>query len=470
MKQNEVKVVLDTPEKIKKSIFRAYDIRGIVGEDLNENVAYNVGRALATEAQALGQSSIIVGRDARESSPSLQAALTFGIMASGVDVIDIGVVPTPVVYFATKTLSTQSGVMITGSHNPAGYNGIKMVLGGNTLTTDKVAALYDRIQAQDFTEGQGSLSEAAVIDDYLADIQSRITLKRPLKIVVDCGNGVAGLTASRLYKALGCEVVELYCELDGSFPNHHPDPSVADNMVDIQAAVVAEKADCGLAFDGDADRVGVVTDQGEIIWPDRLTMLLAEDVLSRKPGSDILFDVKCSNQLANHITACGGNPVMWKTGHSILKGKMIEMDAPMAGELSGHIFFQEDWYGFDDGVYVGARFMQVLAMQNKTADALFATLPNNVNTPEIKVGIADDKKFDFVDRLVAASQFEEATVTTIDGLRVDFSDGWVLVRPSNTTPCLTVRFEATTIERLEALQADWRQRLLAIDDTLDVPF
>jgi phosphomannomutase / phosphoglucomutase len=460
----------DIANNIAPGVFRAYDIRGIVDEGMNESLVYFVGRAFATAARAVDELQVVVGYDARESSEPYQKAMCQGLRDGGMDVINIGVVPTPVLYFATHHTSARSGVMITGSHNPSNYNGIKMVLAGKTINTDAIQSLYKRIVDEDFSHGKGSYSQETVVDAYIDTIVDRIHLERPLKVVVDCGNGVGAITASRLYKALGCEVVELFCEVDGRFPNHHPDPTVVENLQTLIETVKQEKADIGLAFDGDADRLGVVTDRGDIIWPDRYLMLLAQDVLSRNPGASIPFDVKCSSNLARVIEEAGGMPVMWKTGHSILKAKMFDLDAPMAGELSGHVFFQENWFGFDDGVYVGARLLDILAKRPDPASAVFAALPDNVNTPELKVPVGEDDKFDVVTNLVNSFDYQGGIATTLDGLRVDYSDGWFLVRASNTTPCLTVRFEANTSERLEALKKSVRDALMALDSSLVIPF
>ncbi len=465
---------LDIQEQAKllREIFRAYDIRGVVDEQLTSDVVYAVGRAFAAEAKLKQQTQVIVGYDARPSSPAFKQALCNGLMQGGMDVIDIGLVPTPGLYYATNKLSTNSGIMITGSHNPSNYNGIKMVLAGKTINTDAIDRLYQRVIDEDFTEGEGSYAQAEVLDDYINDIAGRLNVVRPLKVVIDCGNGMAAVTAPKLFKQMGCEVVELYSDVDGTFPNHHPDPTVEENMVDLIAAVKSHKADIGFGFDGDADRMGVVSNQGDIIWPDRLMMCFADDMLQKKPGATIVFDVKCSSNLARVISDKGGRALMWKTGHSILKAKMIDEDAALAGELSGHIFYREGWYGFDDGVYVAARMCDIISKQNQTVTDLFAQYPDSINTPEIKVNVPEAEKFALVDRLIQSmGNVDQATVTTLDGIRIDYDDrAWVLVRASNTTPCLTVRFEAADQQRLEGLQALIREKLLAIDSQLDVPF
>lgn len=459
-----------TKMQLDKSVFRAYDIRGIVGEGLTEDVVYQVGRAFASECQRLGETSVIVGYDGRPSSDGFQKALCRGLMESGVDVINIGLVPTPVLYYATQTLQTRSGIMITGSHNPSNYNGIKMVLAGKTLTAGAIQVLYQRIVNQDLTVGQGQQQRDCVLARYLDCICGRVQLARPMKIVVDCGNGMASVTACQLFERLGCEVIPLYAEVDGRFPNHHPDPTILENMQDLMQRVIAEKADVGLAFDGDADRLGVVTNTGELIWPDRVMMLLAEDTLARCPGAKIVFDVKCTSHLAHVIEQKGGQPIMWKTGHSILKAKMFEEEAPLAGELSGHIFYREGWFGFDDGVYVGARLLEILSKKSQSSAEIFAAYPDSINTPELKVMVPEDEKFALVDRLIARVSFPGAQANTVDGLRVDFADGWALVRASNTTPCLTVRFEAKDQATLDRIAGQMRQELLAVDATLTLPF
>lgn len=461
------------PRKIPADVFRAYDIRGSVDpENITPDLAYAIGLAVGAEARGRDEHSIIVGRDGRLSGPQLHAALCAGLLASGLNVVDIGLVPTPLVYYATYRFGITAGVMITASHNPGHHNGFKVVLKGKTLTTTDIADLSQRIIEQRFVSGQGQLSTmACVIEDYIRYVTERISLSRPLKIVVDCGNGVPGLVAPALYRALGCEVVELYCDLDGHFPNHHPDPLVPENLEKLIERVRLEKADLGLAFDGDGDRLGIVTEQGEIIWPDRQMMLFSQDVLAQHPGAMIIFDVKCSRFLPMVIEQAGGKPLMWRTGHSIVKNKMLEVGAILAGEMSGHIFFKDDWFGFDDGLYVGVRLLQILSRQNKSASAVFAALPNSVNTPELKLAMAEDKKAGFMARLLEQASFgADAQKITIDGLRVDFPYGWGLVRPSNTSPYLTLRFEADTVENLEKIKNLFRQQLLAIEKNLILPF
>jgi phosphomannomutase/phosphoglucomutase len=456
---------------IPQSVFRAYDIRGIVTDQLTPDMVYTIGLALGAEAEARGQKHLVVARDGRLSGPILFAALTRGLMDSGRHLIDIGIVPTPVLYFATHWLKTQSGVMLTGSHNPSNYNGIKTILNGKTLAEQDIQNLYQRIVQRHFIyEDGGTIESKDICQDYIERIASDVKLDRPLKIVVDAGNGVTGKLAPLLFRRLGCEVIEKFCEIDGHFPNHHPDPSVMANLQDLQQTVLSQHADVGLAFDGDGDRLGMVTDQGKIIWPDRQMMLFARDILSRLPGAEIIFDVKSSRYLPQVISQAGGKPLMWKTGHSLLKAKLHERGAPLAGELSGHIFFKERWYGFDDGLYAGARLLEILSHDSRSADQVFAALPDSINTPELKAPLAEDKKIAFMQQLIRDAVFPNAELNTIDGLRVDFADGWGLVRVSNTTPCLTIRFEADDEAALARIQERFRAQLLAVDQHLVLPF
>jgi phosphomannomutase / phosphoglucomutase len=467
--------VYHIPPHIPRDIFRAYDIRGPVNpQHLTPDLAYAIGLAIGAEALERQEHTVIVGRDGRLSGPLLHHALCAGLLASGIHITDIGVTPTPLMYYATFRFAVASGVMVTASHNPGDHNGFKIVLQGKTLTTEDIAGIYERIVERRFVyaavAGQKS-TLACIIDDYIHYIHERIVLQRPLKIVVDCGNGVPGLVAPALYRALGCEVVELYCEVDGRFPNHHPDPLVPENLTALIERVRLEKADLGLAFDGDGDRLGVVTDQGEIIWPDRQMMLFSQDVLAKNPGATIIFDVKCSRFLPVIIEQAGGRPLMWRTGHSIIKNKMLAIGATLAGEMSGHIFFKDDWFGFDDGLYVGVRLLQILSRQNLSAAQVFAALPNSLNTPELKIAMDEDKKAGFMAQLLQSADFGAAAQKiTIDGLRVNFPYGWGLVRPSNTSPCLTLRFEADTPADLETIKALFRQQLLAIEKDLVLPF
>ena len=445
--------------ELSRDIFRAYDIRGIVGETLTAEGVQVIGRAISSEALARGVDSLCIGYDGRHSSPDLAGALARGVMVAGCNVIHVGAVPTPVLYFATHELQTGSGVMVTGSHNPANYNGLKIMLGGETLSGEAIQKLYQRIQTGDFASGQGNQSSEDVRRAYLDRILGDIAVAAPLKVVVDAGNGIAGELGPMLIEELGCEVVPLYCDVDGDFPNHHPDPGKPANLTDLIARVESEGADIGLAFDGDGDRLGVVTDSGKIIWPDRLMMLFARDVVSRNPGTDVLYDVKCSRRLAGVISEAGGRPIMWKSGHSLMKAKMKETGALLAGEMSGHIFFGERWYGFDDGLYSAARLLEILGVEDRRSDEVFEDFPDDISTPELNVEVTDSAKFDIIARLGEAGDFGDGNISTIDGIRVDYADGWGLCRASNTTPALVLRFEAETEEALERIKSVFREQL-----------
>ncbi|NVJ58942.1 MAG: phosphomannomutase/phosphoglucomutase [Gammaproteobacteria bacterium] len=458
------------PVEVSPSIFRAYDIRGIVDKHLSADVVREIGKAIGSEAFDRGEQKIVVARDGRLSGPTLIEALKEGLKASGRDVVDIGEVPTPILYFATNFLDTRSGVMLTGSHNPSNYNGLKIVIAGETLAEDGIRNLYKRIKQGEFVSGKGTEETRNLVPDYLGQITSDVALAQPLKVAVDCGNGVAGAIVPRLLQGLGCEVVGLYCDVDGNFPNHHPDPSKPENLKDLIEMVKSEEADVGLAFDGDGDRLGVVTSDGTIIWPDRQMMLYAIDVLSRNPGADVIFDVKCTKHLPKVIASHGGRPVMWKTGHSLIKAKMKETGALLAGECSGHIFFKERWYGFDDALYTAARLLEILAGDVRSSTEVFESLPNAEVTPELNVPISDSRKFDFVKKLSKLGQFPKGQVITTDGIRVDFDDGWGLVRASNTTPNLVIRFEADSQEGLNRIQELFRDQIMAIDSSLQLPF
>ena len=451
-------------------IFKAYDIRGVVDKALSEDVVTRIGQALGTEALSLGQRSIIIGRDGRLSGPRLVKALSEGIMSAGCDVVDVGMAPTPAIYFATFHLGTQSAVAVTGSHNPPDYNGLKIVIDGETLSGESIQQLRERIEEGNLISGQGSTESLNVVPDYIERIRSDVHVDRPLKVVLDCGNGVAGAVAPQLLRDLGCEVTELFCEVDGNFPNHHPDPSKPENMEDLIAAVRGQQADIGLAFDGDGDRLGVVTTEGSIVWPDRILMLFAADVLERNPGGKIIYDVKCSRFLDGIIREHGGEPLMWKTGHSFIKAKIRESGALLAGEMSGHIFFKERWYGFDDGLYSAARLLEVLGKDARLPTEVFAALPDSVNTPELNISMQEGEPPRFMDRLMASAHFENARVHTIDGLRVDFPDGWGLVRASNTTPVLVLRFEADDEAALARIMGEFRRVMLQVKEDLKLPF
>jgi len=453
-----------------REIFKAYDIRGIVGVTLTTEVCRLIGRAIGTRARELGQTRVAIGRDGRLSGPELSRALAQGLQASGVDVIDVGCVATPMLYFATFHLQTGSGVMITGSHNPPEYNGLKMMIAGETLAGDAIQNLRQRIEADSLASGSGGFSEADIAEAYLARIVSDVKLARPLDIIVDCGNGVPGAFAPELYRRLGCKVRELYCEVDGSFPNHHPDPSQPENLHDLIAALAHGNEALGLAFDGDGDRLGVVTRNGKIIYPDRQLMLFAADVLSRNPGAKIIFDVKSTRNLFTWIRNHGGEPVMWKTGHSLIKAKMKESGALLAGEMSGHMFFKERWYGFDDGLYAGARLLECLSGV-ADLDAELARLPDSVNTPELQIKLAEGENYALIERLRKNARFDGAReIIDIDGLRVEYPDGFGLARASNTTPVVVLRFEADDAQALARIQNDFRKVLREAQPNADLPF
>ena len=456
--------------EISRDIFRAYDIRGIVGETLTAEGVREIGRAIGSEALDRGVDSLCIGYDGRHSSPELADALARGVMATGCHVIQVGAVPTPVLYFATHELQTGSGVMVTGSHNPANYNGLKIMLAGETLSGEAIEKLYRRVQTGDFASGQGSQSNEDVRRAYLDRIVGDIAVAAPLKVVVDAGNGIAGELAPMLIEELGCEVVPLYCDVDGDFPNHHPDPGKPANLADLISRVKSERADIGLAFDGDGDRLGVVTNSGKIIWPDRLMMLFARDVVSRNPGADVLYDVKCSRRLAGVISEAGGRPIMWKTGHSLMKAKMKETGALLAGEMSGHIFFGERWYGFDDGLYSAARLLEILGIEDRHSDEVFEDFPEDISTPELNVEVTESTKFGIIARLAESGEFGDGNLSTIDGIRVDYADGWGLCRASNTTPVLVLRFEAETEDALERIKTVFREQLQKVAPDLVADF
>lgn len=456
---------------VDRSIFRAYDIRGVLGKTLDENVARLLGQSIGTVMAERGLQEIVVGRDGRLSGPELSNALIEGLRLAGRDVIDIGMAPTPVVYFASYQLQTGSCVAVTGSHNPPDYNGFKIVLGGETLSGDAIEDLYFRIVDSLLDgDGNGGLQSIDVAPDYISRIASDIQLERPLKVVVDAGNGVAGAIAPQVLEAVGAEVIPLYCEVDGDFPNHHPDPSDPHNLVDLEHFVKKFDADIGLAFDGDGDRLGVVTKQGEVVFPDRLLMLFARDVLTRNPGATIIYDVKCTGHLAGQILRNGGSPVMWKTGHSLIKAKMRETEAELAGEMSGHFFFRERWFGFDDGIYSAARLLEILAADERDAQEIFDELPKGASTPELKVEMEEGAHYAYIGKFVAKASFEGAKISTIDGIRADWPDGWGLVRCSNTTPCLVLRFDADNEAALTRIKDAFREQLLAVDSGLNLPF
>ncbi len=453
-------------------IFRGYDIRGIVDEALTEEAVYHIGRAIGTESIARDRNAVVVAQDGRTSSPRLVEALIKGLLETGCEVLHLGLAPTPVLYFATHYLDARTGVMVTGSHNSADYNGLKIVLDGETLCGEAIQAIRERTENQVYHSGNGVLQEAEIIPDYIRQLSEDIPLNldEALKVVVDCGNGVAGLVAPHVLRALGHDVIELHCELDGSFPNHQPDPSQPKNLADLIATVVAEAADIGLAFDGDGDRLGVVDRDGTIIWPDRQMMLFARDILAREPGAKVIYDVKCSSALATVIVAAGGEPIMWKTGHSVIKAKMVETEALLAGDFSGHFFFKDRWFGFDDGFYAAARLLEILVNADVTPEDVFAELPETTATPELRIEMPELRHQEFMAQLIAKARFEDGDADLTDGLRVDFRNGWGLVRPSNTTPCLVARFEGEDDNALAEISGRFRDLLLSVDSGLTLPF
>jgi phosphomannomutase/phosphoglucomutase len=460
-------------DAVDPSIFRAYDVRGVVGKTLTARVARLLGQSIGTLMREKGLNEIVVGRDGRLSGPELAGALSDGLREAGIDVIDVGAVPTPVVYFAAYRFNTGSGVAVTGSHNPPDYNGFKIVVGGETLSEGAIQDLYRRIAGGALEAGgQGGLRHVDVVPDYIERITSDVQAERRMKVVVDCGNGIPGAVAPQVLEGIGCDVVPLYCEVDGTFPNHHPDPSDPHNLEDLIHAVRQTGADLGVAFDGDGDRLGVVTKEGEIIYPDRLLMLFARDVLSRQPGATIIYDVKCTGHLKGQVLEAGGSPLMWRTGHSLIKAKMRETQAELAGEMSGHFFFKERWFGFDDGIYAGARLLEILAgdLDGRAPEQIFATCPKGVSTPELKIELAEGEHYRFIEKFREKATFGDATLTTIDGVRADWPDGWGLVRASNTTPVLVLRFDADTAAALERVQQAFREQLFLVDPGLKLPF
>lgn len=461
------------PAVLPRAVFKAYDIRGTVPDQLNPSFARRLGAALAKHAHQHDVDTMVIGYDGRLSSPELALALQEGITAGGVNTIDLGMVPTPLVYYAAHTLQTGSGVAITGSHNPPHYNGFKLMVNGKTLYGDDIQALHDTMTQQVPAQpGQtpGSRKQRHIIDDYIARVSADVTLARPLKVAIDCGNGVGGVLAERLYTELGCQVDALFCKVDGQFPNHHPDPADPANLQDLIRHVRESDCDLGLAFDGDADRLGVVTRSGQIIWPDRQLVLYARDVLTRQPGSTILFDVKCSRHVARAILEAGGNPLMWQTGHSLIKAKMAETNAPLAGEMSGHIFFGERWYGFDDGLYTGARLLEILSRHDNPSEVL-ESLPQDISTPELKLEMQEGEPHALIRRLQQEARFPSAeSINTIDGVRAEYQDGFGLARASNTTPVVVLRFEGETEQAVTRIQHEFRHALEQLVPGTTLPF
>ncbi|MEC5407289.1 phosphomannomutase/phosphoglucomutase [Paraburkholderia sp. MPAMCS5] len=463
---------------ISKSIFKAYDIRGVIGKTLDADAARSIGRAFGSEVRAQGGDAVVVARDGRLSGPELIQALSDGLRAAGVDVVNVGMVPTPVGYFAASVPLKLAGgerrvdscIVVTGSHNPPDYNGFKMVLRGAAIYGEQIQALHQRIVDDNFAQGSGTYAEYDIADAYLERIASDVKLARPIKIVVDTGNGVAGGLAPKLFKKLGCELVELFTEIDGNFPNHHPDPAHPENLQDVIRALKETDAEIGFAFDGDGDRLGVVTKDGQIIYPDRQLMLFAEEVLSRNKGAQIIYDVKCTRNLAKWVKDKGGEPLMWKTGHSLVKAKLRETGAPLAGEMSGHVFFKDRWYGFDDGLYTGARLLEILT-RVQDPSKLLNSLPNSNSTPELQLKLEEGENFELIARLQQNAKFTGADdVVKIDGLRVEYPDGFGLARSSNTTPVVVMRFEADNEAALKRIQEDFRRVILAEKADAKLPF
>ncbi len=457
---------------LSKTIFKAYDIRGVIDSTLDQGIARRIGQAFGSAALAKGESKVVIGRDGRLSGPGLAKALAEGLQAAGVDVIDLGMVATPMVYFATNVLDARSGIMVTGSHNPPDYNGFKMVLAGEAIYGDAIQDLYRAIERDDFkpAERQGACSTHDIRDAYIQRIADDVKIARPIKIAVDAGNGVAGAFAGDLFRAMGCEVIEMFCEVDGHFPNHHPDPAHPENLQDLIEKLETTDAEIGLAFDGDGDRLGVVTKDGQIIFPDRQMMLFSADVLSRKPGAEILYDVKCTRHLGPWIEQHGGRPLMWKTGHSLLKAKLKETGAPLGGEMSGHIFWKDRWFGFDDGLYTGARLLEILTRE-RDPSALLNGLPKAPSTPELQLQLQEGENFALIDKLRAEAEFPGSDrVNDIDGLRVEYPDGFGLARGSNTTPVVVLRFEGETPEALDRIRKEFARVILAAKPDAKLPF
>jgi phosphomannomutase/phosphoglucomutase len=457
---------------LSKTIFKAYDIRGVIGSTLDAGIARRIGQAFGAAALAKGERTVIIGRDGRLSGPELAQALAEGLQAAGVDVVDLGMVATPMVYFATNVLGARSGIMVTGSHNPPDYNGFKMVLAGEAIYGDAIQALYQAIERDDFQPAaqQGQYSTHDIKAAYVERIVGDVKIARPIKIAVDCGNGVAGMVAGDLFRAMGCDVIELFCDVDGHFPNHHPDPAHPENLQDLIECLKTSDAEIGLAFDGDGDRLGVVTKDGQIIFPDRQMMLFAQDVLARNPGAEILYDVKCTRHLGPWIEQHGGRPLMWKTGHSLVKAKLKETGAPLGGEMSGHIFWKDRWYGFDDGLYTGARLLEILTRETDPS-ALLNGLPIASSTPELHLHLKEGENFELIEKLRRDAQFPGADrVVDIDGLRVEYPDGFGLARGSNTTPVVVLRFEGENPAALDRIQKEFARVILAAKPDAELPF
>lgn len=468
---DEVDAEAETEQQVPDTIFRAYDIRGVAHEQITPDLATRIGQAIASEALSAGESCLYVGRDGRTSSPALTDALIQGVLSTGCDVMDLGVIPTPLMYFATCEFpESNSGIMVTASHNPAEYNGFKMVIDGTTLADDQVLQIKSRVNRGDYYQGSGERVEASVIPEYIDRIFSDVALAGDVKLVIDAANGVTGDVAPQLFEELGCEVVPLFCELDGNFPNHNPDPTREENLQALIQEVQSSGADLGVAFDGDGDRLVIVTPSGKIIWPDRLLMLFAKDIVSRNPGADVLYDVKCTRELTSIVSSYGGRPIMWKTGHSHLKAKMQETGALVGGELSGHIFIKDRWYGFDDGMYATARLLEIMTLRDQDIDSLFDSFPALPATPEILVPVPEQDKFQIIKSLVEKGDFQNGKPVTLDGLRVEFAKGWGLVRASNTSAALTLRFEAEDEQVIEQMQMLFKREINKVAPSVQLPF
>lgn len=452
------------------NIFRAYDIRGVVGTDLDSSNIELIGRSLATLALEAGETTILFGADGRLTSPVLKVALLRGILSTGCNVVDLGTIPTPLLYFAAHTSEWSSGIMLTASHNPPEYNGIKIIHKRSCLTPEQLQQVRQRAETGDFRRGKGSLTKLDLKAPYITRLTRDIAIKRRLKVVVDCANAVPGLIAPDLFRALGCDVIPLFCDVDGYFPNHHPDPTVNDNLQDLIAQVAVHQADLGIALDGDGDRVVVVTNAGHVIDTDRLLMLLIRDIVPHYDNPNVVFDVKCSTLLTQLIRDCGGNPVMSRSGHSFMKQKMHETGAVVGAEFSAHVFIKDRWFGYDDGLYVGARFLELLSRQPETAETLLQSLPKSIVTPELRIEVDDERKFQLMEKIKKLARFPHGTINILDGIRVDFADGWGLIRASNTTPALLLRFEATSRKSLASIQQMFRELLLQVDDMLELTF
>jgi len=460
------------PSALPRAIFRANDIRGNVHNELTNDVVYAIGLAFGSEMIKNHEQKIIIAQDGRLSSPGLAKALIQGLKECGVDITDIGAVPTPFLYFATHMLETSSGIMITGSHNPSDDNGLKIILKGEIISEDQLSALYDRIKAKNFSNNNkhGKVNIFDITNSYCSEVFNRVKIKRKLRVVVDCGNGIVGKFFPDLARKLGCEVIELFCKVDGTFPNHFPDPSILKNMTDLVKSVADNQADLGVAFDGDGDRLGIVTDQGEIIYADRVLMLFCKQVLKDCPQATIIYDVKCTRLLDKWIKDLHGMPLMWKTGHSLIESKMREVKAKLAGEMSGHFYFVDRWFGFDDGLYSAARLFEILSEQSASLSRIFSQIPNSISTPELRINFSDEEKFKFIDSFTKRAIFKNGKILTIDGVRVDFDFGFGLIRASNTSPSLILRFEADSETNLKKIQEMFRVQMLAINPKLPMPF